>query len=136
MTHPTKTVHDHHHDADGVGAVTAVLHVGNVHWGSEKAVVESFLQRLPGVTLVEANPVAQTATVTYDPSETSVAGLQAWIEDCGYHCAGQSVPGHVCMPMHEPGQEGQEATIVSEVMRAGYAWRGRVIRPAMVKVQG
>ncbi|WP_426570844.1 nucleotide exchange factor GrpE [Aquihabitans sp. McL0605] len=38
--------------------------------------------------------------------------------------------------MHEPGDEGQESTVVSDVMRAGYAWQGRVIRPAMVKVKG
>ena len=98
----TKTVHDHH--ADVGSAVTTVLHVGNLHWGSETAVAESLLQRLPGVLHVEANPVAQTATVTYDPSATSVADLQKWVEDCGYHCAGQSVPGHVCAPMQEPGQ--------------------------------
>jgi len=34
--------------------------------------------------------------------------------------------------MHEPGQGGQQ--IVAEVMRAGYRWRGRILRPAMVKV--
>jgi molecular chaperone GrpE len=36
---------------------------------------------------------------------------------------------------HEPadGEEGQE---VAEVLRAGYRWRGRVLRPAMVKVRG
>ena len=38
--------------------------------------------------------------------------------------------------MHEPADEGQEATLVSDVMRAGYAWQGRVVRPAMVKVKG
>ena len=38
--------------------------------------------------------------------------------------------------MHEPGDEGQEVTLVSDVMRAGYAWQGRVVRPAMVKVKG
>ena len=27
------------------------------------------------------------------------------MEECGYHCAGQSVPGHVCDPMAEPGAE-------------------------------
>ena len=98
----TKVVHDHH--ATATSAVTAVLHVGNLHWGSEKAVAESLVGRLPGVLQVEANPVAQTATVSYDPAVTSVAALQKWIEDCGYHCAGKSVPGHVCMPMQEPGQ--------------------------------
>lgn len=35
--------------------------------------------------------------------------------------------------MHEPG-EGEPT--VSEVLRTGYLWRGRVIRPAMVKVSG
>ena len=36
--------------------------------------------------------------------------------------------------MHEPG-EGDEQ-VVTEEMRAGYRWNGRVIRPAMVKVKG
>src|SRR5207249_1952193 len=25
-----------------------------------------------------------------------------WVEECGYHCAGQSVPNHVCDAMEEP----------------------------------
>ena len=37
--------------------------------------------------------------------------------------------------MHEPG-EGGEGPVVSGVMRAGYRWKGRVVRPAMVKVTG
>jgi molecular chaperone GrpE len=36
---------------------------------------------------------------------------------------------------HEPG-DGDGSQEVAEVMRAGYRWRGRVIRPAMVKVRG
>ena len=50
---------------------------------------------------VEANPVAQTATVRYDPRQTNVAELRKWVEECGYHCAGKSVPGHICSPMEE-----------------------------------
>jgi molecular chaperone GrpE len=34
--------------------------------------------------------------------------------------------------VHEPGEGGEH--VVSEVMRAGYSWQGRVLRPAMVKV--
>jgi molecular chaperone GrpE len=34
---------------------------------------------------------------------------------------------------HEPGDGEQE---VAEVLRAGYGWNGRVLRPAMVKVRG
>jgi P-type Cu2+ transporter len=78
---------------------SAVLHVGALHYASEKAVVERVLGRLPGVFAVEANPVAQTATVTFDPALTSVAELARWVEECGYHCAGRSVPGHVCDPL-------------------------------------
>jgi molecular chaperone GrpE len=34
--------------------------------------------------------------------------------------------------VHEPGAGGEH--VVAEVMRAGYTWQGRVLRPAMVKV--
>ena len=33
-------------------------------------------------------------------------------------------------------EEADEGPIVSEVLRAGYRWKGRVLRPAMVKVRG
>jgi molecular chaperone GrpE len=38
---------------------------------------------------------------------------------------------------HEPG-DGSDAGVqeVAEVLRAGYRWKGRVLRPAMVKVKG
>ena len=36
---------------------------------------------------------------------------------------------------HEPG-DGSSEPEVCEVMRAGYRWKGRVLRPAMVKVRG
>ena len=45
-------------------------------------------------------------------------------------------PNHHEAVMHEPAQEGDDGTVVSDVMRAGYAWNGRVVRPAMVKVRG
>jgi Cu2+-exporting ATPase len=81
---------------------TAILDVHPMLRGSEKAVVEAVLGRRPGVERVEANPVAQTATVTYDPAKTSLAELRRWIQECGLHCAGQSVPEHICDPLLEP----------------------------------
>jgi P-type Cu2+ transporter len=81
---------------------TAVLEVSGVQWATSKNVAEAVLSRRPGVLDVEANPVAQTATVIYDPSRTSVAELAGWVRDCGYHCAGQSVPEHICDPLAEP----------------------------------
>jgi molecular chaperone GrpE len=35
---------------------------------------------------------------------------------------------------HEPSDDGHQEVV--EVMRAGYRWKGRVLRPAMVKVRG
>jgi Cu2+-exporting ATPase len=88
---------------------TVVLEVAGVHWASEKAVTETVLGRRPGVIAVDANPVGQTATVTYDPARTSVTDLASWVRDCGYHCAGQSVPRHICDPEAEPAEVTAEA---------------------------
>ena len=80
---------------------TVVLEVVGVHWASSKSIVEATLLRQPGVVSVEANPVSQTANVSYDPELTSQAQLRQWIIECGYHCAGQSVPNHICDPAHD-----------------------------------
>ena len=36
--------------------------------------------------------------------------------------------------LHEPGDSAEP--VVSEVLRTGYTWKGKVLRPAMVKVRG
>ena len=97
--------HDHDADAHRDGAATAVLEVSGVQWATSKNVAEAVLSRQPGVISVDANPVAQTATVTYDPNRTSISELRDWVRECGFHCAGQSVPSHVCDPMLEPGHD-------------------------------
>jgi molecular chaperone GrpE len=38
--------------------------------------------------------------------------------------------------VHEPGSEDSTGPVVSEVLRTGYRWKGRVVRAAMVKVKG
>src|SRR6476646_2745400 len=86
-------------DATGT---TTVLEVSGLNWATSGAIVEKVLSRRPGVLAVQANPVGQTATVTYDPALTSVAQLTGWVRDCGYHCSGRSVPRHVCDPLVEP----------------------------------
>ena len=83
-------------------SATAVLEVAGVQWASSKAVAEAMLGRRPGVMTVQANPVAQTATVTFDPSQTTITQLRDWVRDCGYRCAGQSVPHHICDPLAHP----------------------------------
>jgi P-type Cu2+ transporter len=81
---------------------TIVLDVAGVQWATSKNVAETVLGRRPGVLSVEANPVAQTATVSYDPTRASIEDLRGWVRDCGFHCAGRSVPHHLCDPMAEP----------------------------------
>ena len=103
--------HEHHSDAghrhgQRSATATAVLDVTGLHWATEQAVIERTLRHLDGVTAVEANAVAQTATVTYDPDQTNLAELRHWVQNCGYHCAGQSVPDHICHPMTEPRPNG------------------------------
>jgi P-type Cu2+ transporter len=78
---------------------TAVIDLSGVQWASSKAVAEATLSRRPGVVAVAANPVAQTATVTFDPDRADLDDLVGWVRDCGFHCAGLSVPDHVCDPM-------------------------------------
>jgi Cu2+-exporting ATPase len=55
---------------------------------------------------VSVNPVSGSTTVVYDPAKTSLSGIQAAIEDCGFHCAGEALPRHVCedhaMPSRPP----------------------------------
>jgi molecular chaperone GrpE len=47
-------------------------------------------------------------------------------------------PAHHDAVAHEPaaGDDAPERPEVSEVLRAGYRWKGQVLRPAMVKVRG
>ena len=44
-------------------------------------------------------------------------------------------PGRHEAVIHEPSED-IEVAIVEEVMRSGYVWKGRTIRPAMVRVKG
>jgi len=45
-------------------------------------------------------------------------------------------PNHHDAVMHEPGDGDEGGSIVIETLRTGYEWKGRVLRPAMVKVKG
>ncbi|GGK74493.1 copper-translocating P-type ATPase [Sphaerisporangium melleum] len=113
---------------------TVVLDVRGLHWASEQGVVSASLGRRPGVLRVEVNPVAQTASVRFDPALTSVAELRRWVRECGYHCAGRSVPTHVCDPMQEPdppsGRHGTSAPSALEM--PGHAHDRHVVpAPAM-----
>ena len=118
---------------------TVVLEAAGLSWASSKNVAEATLGRRPGVVAVEANPVAQTATVTFDPDVTSVAELRGWVQDCGLHCAGQSVPHHVCDPMAEPaghaghGDHAVTSPVVSPHDAMGHGGHGAMSMADMVR---
>jgi Cu2+-exporting ATPase len=93
-------------------------------WASSDAVIDAALGRRPGVVAVQANAHAGTATVSFDPAQTSVAELAGWVRDCGFHCAGASVPDHVCDPMAEPkhlGHAGMDHTGHAGMDHTGHA---------------
>jgi Cu2+-exporting ATPase len=118
-----------HEEHTAAATVTAVLEVSGVQWATSKNVAEAVLSRRPGVVSVEANPVAQTATVTYDPERTDLTELRDWVRDCGYHCAGLSVPHHVCDPMTEPvrgpvGDHAVQAPVTSPHDAMGHGGHG------------
>jgi Cu2+-exporting ATPase len=106
---------------------------------SEKAVVEAAIGRRPGVVAVEANPVAQTATVRFDPQVTRVEELSRWILECGYHCQGESVPAHVCeVHPRDPDRRGDFSShrdspehTAAEMM--GHGGHGEMSMDAMVR---
>lgn len=115
-----------------------VLDTRGMRFATEKEVVERSLARHRGVLQVDANPVAQTSTVVFDPTQTSVLDLRRAVEDCGMHCAGESVPSHMCEPLpteaaapaheHEPVTEERPGT-----GHAGHGGHGDMSMEGMVR---
>ncbi|WP_339847865.1 heavy metal translocating P-type ATPase [uncultured Halopseudomonas sp.] len=64
--------------------------------------VEKQLAKLPGVKKVEVNYVAGSATVAYDETVIDIKAIMAQVHECGYHCAGELTPKHVCLPEDPP----------------------------------
>jgi len=60
--------------------------------------VEKRLKALPGVVDAVMNPGGNTATLTYDEGRTDAGKLAGAIEACGFHCRGENVPRHICVP--------------------------------------
>lgn len=58
--------------------------------------IEKQLLRLPGVHTARVNYVAGSATVTYDEGVTRLPAIEAGVRECGYHCAGERIPRHLC----------------------------------------
>lgn len=102
----------------------------------------SFVERL--LPVLDAVDAARTQGGEQGDSgvETLAKALFGFLEKEGLervHPADEPFDPNVAEAVvHEPGDAGtpDSEPIVSEVLRTGYLWQGRVIRPAMVKVSG
>ena len=84
--------------------VPTVMHVGGLNWASEQA------------SWTGAGPASggrwwrstRSRRPPRSPSTRPDLGrrLRRWVQECGYHCAGQSVPSQICDPLAEPDPPG------------------------------
>ena len=88
---------------------TSILEVGGLLSVLSARGVEKQLAKLPGVGKVEVNYIAGSATVTYDEAAVDLKTIKARIHGCGYHCAGEQLPKHVC----EPGDPPDDAAVTT-----------------------
>jgi Cu2+-exporting ATPase len=75
-----------------------VLEAGGLLRGSSAPALQTFLMRHPGVHHAEASYLSETVTVGFDESVITQEEVQGLVEECGYHCRGEVVPRHICVP--------------------------------------
>lgn len=81
---------------------TNTIEVGGMLSALSAHGVEKRLNSLAGVHKAEVNYVAGSATVVYDETVTDLMAIKTKVHDCGYHCAGEQMPKHVCIPEDPP----------------------------------
>lgn len=81
---------------------TVTIEVGDLLSTLSALGVEKQLVKLPGVHRAEVNYVAGSATVVYDEAAIDLKAIKARVHECGYHCAGERTPKHVCVPEDPP----------------------------------
>jgi molecular chaperone GrpE len=101
-------------------------------------VVASLLPVLDTLELAKGHATADS------PDASALVQVQAQLLDILTKLGLEAVPG-VGEPFdpqfhdavaHAEGDEATDGPVVDEVLRAGFAWRGTVLRPAMVRVKG
>jgi Cu2+-exporting ATPase len=93
---------------------TSVIEVGGLLSALSAHGVQKQLARLRGVTRAEVNYVAGSATLTYDETLTDLKAIKAKVHECGYHCSGERLPKHVCVPDDPPGDVSAAAVPADE----------------------
>ncbi len=87
---------------------TTTIDVSGFRTPLDPLVIEKHLRGLKGVLDAAANFGSATATVRYDEARLSQAELEQAVRDCGFHCRGEVVPRHVCVP-HEDAVDARAA---------------------------
>jgi Cu2+-exporting ATPase len=75
---------------------TSTLQVGGLFSALDALGIERQLQRIVGLGRVSVNPISGSTTVMYDPEMTNLPAIEAAIRECGFHCAGEALPRHIC----------------------------------------
>jgi Cu2+-exporting ATPase len=75
---------------------TSTLDVGDLFSVLGAHGIERQLKRIPGVGRVAVNPISGSTTVVYDSEKTTLAAIRVAIKKCGYHCAREALPLHLC----------------------------------------
>ncbi len=76
----------------------ATFDVGNLTSILDFVAVEKRLSVFPGVIAANMNAASTTASVIFDDAKTNAEAITREIEACGFHCRGEVVPRHLCIP--------------------------------------
>jgi Cu2+-exporting ATPase len=99
---------------------TVVLDARGQGFADEARIIEGGLRTRYGVLRVAANPVAQTVLVEYDAATISLDDLREVVRGCGYRCAGECVPRHLCAVAEEPTVAGRGGAYETSGSAAGH----------------
>lgn len=75
-----------------------VLYVDGMFSVFDSLGVEKRLMLQRGIQRVEANFLSGMATVEYSDTEVGLPEIERMIRECGYGCAGECLPEHLCAP--------------------------------------
>lgn len=81
---------------------TATIEIGGLLSALSSLGIEKQLAKLPGIHKAEVNYVGGSATVAYDETIIDLKTIKHKVHECGYHCAGEQMPKHVCVPEDPP----------------------------------
>ena len=88
---------------------TSTVEVGGLLSSLSAVGVQRQLAALPGVHHADVNYVAGSATIHYDEARVTLEDIRRRIAECGYHCHGEMLPAHMCLPEGHAGHAAHAA---------------------------